>query len=260
MIKLQALKIPIAIAIVLLSTTALGQTPEEAIREIESMSWMTEQYPPFNFLDEKGVLKGITVEILHEIFRKLGIDKSAVTLTVLPWPRSYKYLLEKPGTALFSTTYTVERLQHFKFVGPIIPTQVSLIAPKNKNLDIKSVADMNRIRIGAIRDDIGHQLLRTLGVSEDSIILINSPESMVRMLDSARVDAIAYAEDIAKYQIRLANFDLKHYGTVYVLQKSHMGYAFHKATDPRVLEPLRKALDELRADGTVDRIYSKYVE
>ena len=39
-----------------------------------------------------------------------------------------------------------------------------------------------------------------------------------------------------------------------------MGYAFHKSTDPRVLEPLRKALDELRADGTVDRIYSSYFE
>ena len=74
-----------------------------------------------------------------------------------------------------------------------------------------------------------------------------------------RLDAIAYAEDIAKHQFLLAGIDPAQYETVYVLQKSHMGYTFHKSTDPRVLEPLRKALDELRADGTVDQIYAKYL-
>ena len=38
-----------------------------------------------------------------------------------------------------------------------------------------------------------------------------------------------------------------------------MGYAFHKATDSRVLEPMRKALDELRVDGTITRIHRKYL-
>ena len=31
------------------------------------------------------------------------------------------------------------------------------------------------------------------------------------------------------------------------------------ATDPRVIEPLRKALDELRVGGIVDRIYDRYL-
>ncbi len=38
-----------------------------------------------------------------------------------------------------------------------------------------------------------------------------------------------------------------------------MGYTFHKSTDPGVLEYMRKALDELRADGTIEIIYSKYL-
>ena len=67
-----------------------------------------------------------------------------------------------------------------------------------------------------------------------------------------------YAEDIARYQLKLAGVNPGEYETVFVLQKSHMGYAFHKSAEPWVLEPLRKALDELRADGTVDRIYASY--
>ena len=118
---------------------------------------------------------------------------------------------------------------------------------------------MNVLRIGAIRDDIGEQLIRALGIQNQAIQLNDSAYSLARMLERDRLDAIAYAEDIAKYQFKLAGVDLSDYETVYVLGSSHTGYAFHKSTDPRVLEPLRKALDELRADGTVDRIHARYL-
>ena len=82
---------------------------------------------------------------------------------------------------------------------------------------------------------------------------------MVKMLGRGRLDVIAYAEDIANYQFRAAGIDPLDYESVYVLQTSHMGYAFHRSTDPRVLEPLTKALDELRASGFVDSVYKSYL-
>ena len=102
-------------------------------------------------------------------------------------------------------------------------------------------------------------MLRTLGVGEAAIEPKPTASSLVQMLDRGRLDAIAYAEDIARYQFKQARVDPDQYEAVYVLQQSHMGYAFHKDTDPRLLEPLRKALDELRADGTVERIYASYL-
>jgi polar amino acid transport system substrate-binding protein len=220
---------------------------------------MTEQYPPYNYEDEKdGQLKGITVDILMEMFKKVGVSKTREDLEILPWPRSYKMLLEKPGTALFSTTYTDERLRLFKFVGPIISTRVSLIADKGKALQITSIAQINDLSIGVIRDDIGHQLIRALGVDDEAIKYSNHAKNMVRKLDKGRIDAIAYAEDIARYQFKLAGIDPNRYEAVYVLKDSYMGYAFHKSTDQRVLDSLGQALDELRRDGTVSRIHAKY--
>lgn len=251
----------IALLILLSCAEAPAQTLAEAVQQIENMQWMTEQYPPFNYKDEQdGQLKGITVDILMEMFHKIGVKLTRDDLKILPWARSYNILLEKPGTALFSTTYTIERLQHFKFVGPIIPTQVSIIAAKSKGLEIASVEAMNRLKIGVVRDDIGDQLIRAQGVKDQAIHPNHSAFNMVQMLDKNRLDAIAYAEDIAKHQFLQAGMDPKDYESVYVLQKSHMGYSFHKSTDPRILEPLRKALDELRADGTVDKIYARYLK
>ena len=241
-------------------TVVVGQTPEEVRKIIEEMHWVTEQYPPYNYRDDRdGQLKGITVDILMEIFKKVGIHKTRQDIPILPWARSYHQLLKEPGTALFSTTYTVERLQLFKFIGPILPTRVSLLAKKSEGLTVTSVADMNKLRIGVIRQDIGDQLVRALGVSDQAIKRSNYAKNMVKKIHRGRLDAIAYAEDIAKYQFKLANIDPNDYEVVYVLQRSHMGYTFHKSTDPRILEPLRKALDELRADGTVDKIIANYL-
>ncbi len=252
------MKTLIATTLLLLASQAYALTLEDARKQLENMYWMTEEYPPFNYV-ENGQLKGITVDILMEMFTRAGVQLTHEDLHILPWARSYDTVLTQPGSVLFSTTYTQERLQHFKFVGPIIPTRVSIIAAKNRALNISSVEDMNRLKIGTIRDDIGDQLLRSLGVDEAAIEAKHSPSGLVQMLHQGRLDAIAYAEDIAHYQFKLARIDPDGYESVYVLQKSHMGYAFHKDTDPRVLEPLRKALDELRADGTVDRIYDKYL-
>ena len=246
-----------AAIIVLTSSGLFGQTSPQLLEEIEAIEWMTEQYPPFNYVDEDdGQLKGITVDILVAMFEKIGAKTTRQDLRVLPWARGYKALLEKPGTALFSTTYTYERLQQFKFVGPIIPTRVSVIADANSKID--ALDDLSELKIGTVRDDVGDQLIRTLGVADHAIEQSHSAFNLVQMLAKGRLDAIVYAEDIARYQFAKAGIDFKRFETVLILKNSHMGYAFHESTDPRMLEPLRKALDELRADGTVDRIYSKY--
>lgn len=253
------MKMLIALVLLTFATGTGAQAPVNAIDQLESMHWITEEYPPFNY-SENGQLKGITVDILMAMFAKTGVGLQRGNLHVLPWARGYEAALHKPGTVLFSTTYTIERLQHFKFVGPIIPTRVSLIAAKDRQLEIAAPEDMHTLQIGTVRDDIGDQLIRALGVGEEALERKHSAFHLVQMLARGRLDAIAYAEDIARHQFIRAKMNPDDYETVYVLQKSHMGYAFHRDTDSRVLEPLRKALDELRADGTVDRIYTSYLD
>jgi polar amino acid transport system substrate-binding protein len=71
--------------ILLLCGAATAQTAEEAARQIESIQWMTEDYPPYNYTDEEdGQLKGITVDILMEMFQKAGVKLTRKDLKVLP--------------------------------------------------------------------------------------------------------------------------------------------------------------------------------
>lgn len=244
-----------------ISQPARGETPTHVREAIEAIDWMTEQYPPFNYRDpEDGKIKGIAADILVEIFKKLGVDKGQQDLRLVPWARGYRAALEDSGSALFSTTYTKERLKLFKFVGPIVPTRVSLIAKKSRDLKVESVSDMEALRIGVIRDDVGDQLLRALGVKESAVVSKASIDNLVKMLYRDRLDAIAYAEDIVRHQSRLANLDPAECESIYLLKESHMGYAFHLSTDPAILKTLQDALDTLREDGTVTRIQESYLE
>ena len=245
----------------LLLGSSAAQSTDDVVELIESVEWMTEEYPPYNFVDPAdGQLKGITVDVLMEMFGLIGARVEREDLLVLPWARSYSRLLKEPGTALFSTTYTEERLKLFQFVGPVIPTRVSVIAAKQGGVNVDSVQDLNQLRIGVVRDDVGEQLIRSLGVTDGAIEYSNYGDNMVRKLDKGRLDAISYAEDIASYQFKLAGIKTSKYETVLVLKDSHMGYAFHQSTDKRVVDTLQAALERLRAEGALERIYRQYLE
>jgi polar amino acid transport system substrate-binding protein len=247
----------------LINSTAIAKSnlsdPEQVIKAIESLEWVTEEYPPFNYRDpQTGKVTGIAVEVLLKVFGKLGVSNDSVNLKIYPWARGYHNVLNNPGTVLFSTTYTQDRLQKMNFVGPIAPHNVAVIAAKSKQLSINSPKELNGLKIGVVRDDIGEQLLIKSGVKSESIDQLNSGLSMVKKLASGRIDAISYAHATTFLLFKDAGINPNDFETILVLKKSAMGYAFHMSTEKKILETIQKALNELSNDGTLNKIHSKY--
>ena len=233
--------------------------PSQVIQAIKGLNWITEELPPFNYKDpDTGEITGASVEVLRQIFTKLGIKKDSINLNLYPWARGYHKVLSDPGTVLFSTTYTQERLQDMKFLGPVVANLFAVIALKSRQLNIESVEDLDQLKISAVRDDVAEQLLVKQGVKPDAIDQLNSGLGMVKKLASGRVDAIAYSFVTTLSLFQQANINPDDFEIIYVLQQSNMGFAFHNDTDARILELMRKVLDELIIDGTRAKILSKY--
>ncbi|MGK0399401.1 MAG: polar amino acid transport system substrate-binding protein [Gammaproteobacteria bacterium] len=233
--------------------------PSQVIQAIQNLNWITEEYPPFNYRDPStGEITGASVEVLMQIFAKLGIKSDSINLKLYPWARGYHKVLNDAGTALFSTTYTLQRLQDMKFLGPIAPNVIAVTARKSRQLKIESVEDLDQLKISVVRDDIGEQLLLGQGVKPESIDSLNTGLSMVKKLASGRVDAVAYTFVTTLSLFERAKINPDDFEIIYILKQSNMGYAFHNDTDARILEPMRKALDELIIDGTRGKILSKY--
>ena len=225
---------------------------------VDSIQFMTENYPPYNWENDKGQVEGIAVDLLHKMFQITESSQTVKDIKVLPWARGYKLVQTKPDTCLFSMTHTAERDPLFDWVGPIISTRISVFALKSKGLKINTVDDLKKLRAGVIRDDVGDSLAQQAGLQK--IDRVNSNDQNIKKLKADRIDIWIYDESVAKWQLKSAGYPSDEFEVVYVLQEGDLSYAFHKGTDQAVLAKLQAALDQLKADGSYEAVCNKYLK
>ncbi|WP_421868072.1 substrate-binding periplasmic protein [Motiliproteus sp.] len=248
----------------LLLVLILGRANAEALDDgcassLEQIQWLSEHYAPYNFVGEQGKPTGMTTEILLTLFKRLGAKVDAESIVFLPWARSYRTIQIRPDHGLFSTTITLQREKLFTFVGPIVPITVALIAKRDKQLRISSVEDMNDLRIGTVKDDIGEQLLLEAGVNPQVIQRTSYADNLVIQLIRGRLDAIAYASQPTFYYMNQLGDKASDYELIHVFSEGQMGVAFHPATDPLAIACLQEALNQLKAEGGVEAVINRYI-
>jgi len=226
------------------------------------ISYYTEQYPPYNY-KEKGKVTGFATEILLKMFEKVNVNKTANDISVVPWARGYNDVQRKSNVCLYTMTKTPERVEKhgFRWVGPVIGTGSVLFARKSKKYTINAVEDIKKYRICAIREDVAEQTIVSLGYSFDNVDRNSNPISIVKKLQADRCSLWAYGRIAGQWALKKNNFNPDDFEIVYNLtKKQYLYYAFNKRTPDSVVVPLQKAFDELKADGIVDQLISKYLK
>ncbi len=223
---------------------------------VDDITYMTEDYPPFNMAGTDGVATGAAVDVMTGIFERMGSSKTAKDIQVLPWARGYREVQNTPNTCLFLMTLTDERKPMFKWVGPVAPTKVSVLALKSKGLKITSASDLADLKAGVVRDDIGDTLAQKAGVKH--IERVPSNDQNVKKMNEGRIDIWVFEESVAKWQIEKFGFNVDDYESVWVLSESDLYYAFHKDVDDALIEAMQKVLDAMKADGSYEAIMKKY--
>lgn len=213
---------------------------------IGDLVFLTENYAPFNF-SKDGKVQGTSVELLLKIFEQAGSSMTVENIKVLPWARGYGLAQNKENTVLFSTTRTETREDMFKWVGPIEPTRISVIAKKKRNIKINSFDDLSAYKIGAVREDIGELLLKKIGVPISKIQQINSSKNAAKMLIADRIDIWAYEKSVAFWNLSAEGQSLDDFESVFVLEESELYFAINKDTDDELVAKLQSALDAVRA-------------
>jgi len=237
----------------------LGMSTMGMAAGADSLTYMTENYPPFNF-EQGGQASGLSTEILAAMFSKMGSSKTAADVAVLPWAQGYKRVQEEANTCLFSMVQTEPRMTLFKWVGPIADSNIAVIVKKGSKVKIGSPADLNNYTFGVVRDDVGQQLLEQNGVTKDHLDISPKLVSGLKKLDHGRVDAVAYEQISAFVQLKANGMDSSQFEVAYVLKSSALYYAFQKDVPDSVIAEFQGALDGLRSDGTYQKIMDKYLK
>lgn len=154
---------------------------------------------------------------------------------------------------------TEERKKQFIFSNAILNNNNVIIAKKSRRYRINIINELENIIIGTVREDAGEQFLISAGWSIDKLERSSSAETLVRKLAMDRMDAISYGEDTAAYNMKLYGIDPNQYEIIYLINKSETAFGFNNGTEPDIISWFNKAIDELKRDGTIEKIRERYL-
>jgi len=220
-----------------------------------ALTLLTEISPPSTCMRD-GTLTGVGVEIVRELQRRVG-DSSPIE--VLPWARAYAMALAMPDVAIFSTTRTPEREEQFQWVGPILTSEWVLAGIPGRSPAVASLDDARRAgSIGTYKDDARERFL--LGEGFSNLDSAPDPNTSLRKLLAGRIDLMATTSLGLKVIANSAGPDDPPVRKVFAFNKVDLYVAFSRNTDSSAVLAWRKALESMKADGTLLRIQSRWLD
>jgi polar amino acid transport system substrate-binding protein len=240
------------------STMWLASAAFAADASHPSMVLLTENFPPYNMAKngknfaQNENIEGIAVDILRETFKRAGISYS-MTLR-FPWERIYHLALENPGYGVFVTARVPEREKLFKWVGPIGPDDWVLLARANSPIVLTSLEQARSYRIGAYKGDAIALALEKQGLAP---VIVLRDQDNARKLLAGQIDLWATGDPAGQFLARQVG--ISGFKTVLRFNQAELYLALNKEVPDEVVNKLQKALDELRAEGVVDKIRARYL-
>ena len=245
--------------LLLFASSTFACTESKSKLFLSKLHWVTEDYPPYNYLDESGRLVGAVPEILAMIYNELSIKKRGNNIIVLPWARLIMYMERYSDYGAFSMVTTPERANKFQLVPLPITTKISVLA-LTSNIDILKNKTFDELTIAVVRGDIGQKLLNIQNNPAKQVETI-SAISMLEMLLRKRVDAIAYSEDVTYYQLKKLGVEKSTITSLHLLKDdSDVNFVFHKDTSNCVIELFTKELATLNKNGKLQPVWKKYIQ
>ena len=203
-------------------------------------------FPPYT---DSGEFEGIDIDTAKAIADKLGLelqiddmDFDAALLSVQQG---------KADIAMAGVTVTDERKAVMDFSDSYATGIQSIIVPNDS--DIASPDDLAGKKIGTQRGTTGY-IYCSDDFGDDAVVAYDNGLTAVQALNNGQVDAVVIDNAPAKEYVA-ANPGLKVLDTSYAEED----YAIGMAKGSSLEDAVNAALEELKADGTLQAIVDKYI-
>ena len=207
-------------------------------------------FPPYEMTTDNGTIEGIDVETAQAIADKLGLelqvddmDFDAALLSVQQG---------KADIAMAGITVTDERKAVMAFSDSYATGIQSIIVPEGS--DIATADDLAGKKIGTQRGTTGY-LYCSDDFGEDAVVAYDNGLTAVQALNNGQVDAVVIDNEPAKAYVE-SNPGLKILDTSYAEEDYAIGM---NKDNTALLDADNAALEELKADGTLQSIVDKYI-
>ena len=207
----------------------------------------SDNYPPYNYLNEDGVPTGIDVELATEAFKRMGYQ---VDVVQIDWEEK-KELVESGEIDCIMGCFSMEgRLDDYRWAGPYIASRQ--VVAVNESSDIYKLSDLEGKNL-AVQSTTKPENIFLNQTDEripklENLISLGHRELIYTFLGKGYVDAVAaHEESIVQY---MKDYDASFRILEEPLMITGIGVAFAKDDDRGICEQMEQTLEEMRQDGT----------
>lgn len=241
------------------SSTAADDSVDGALKGVKLMVGTSGLFGPFTYYDKDGkTLIGYDIDLIKELQKILGfeIDGSIQAM-------SYSALTASVGQgkldmAAAALCVTDERKKTMDFSNTYCDSGQKVMVNKDKNSGIKSVSDLKGKMVAVEKGTASHAYA-TKNLPDASIQVHDTITTAYASLEQGKVDAVIQdAPGCAFYIKTTLGTKLKTVGDEFNQGQSPYAIAFKKGF--QYTRQFNKALEKLKTNGTLNKIYKKWCE
>jgi len=214
-------------------------------------------YPPFEFVDEKGKFVGFDLDLIEEVGKRLGVE---VQVEGLEFDSLIASLKQGKIDAIISCmSPDKERLKEADFTIPYYKTEHGVLV-KSDMTDIKSIDDVLKyefgVQTGSTIDSWATSKLEEGAIKESQIKRYSDANAGVLDVKNGRLPAFVIDLPVAHQKAK--ELGIKVAVETVLDEDENPGIVLAKGSD-EMIEKLNKIIEEMKNDGTIDKLIEKWL-
>lgn len=211
------------------------------------------EFPPFEYVDDNGEPDGFDVALIKAIGEKLGVS---VEVENMEFDSLVSSIGNKIDVAIAGMTVTDERKKSVDFSDSYYDAVQYVIVPEGS--EIAAFDDLAGKAIGVQLGTTG-DFIASDDVDGASVSQYNKAVDAVNDLINGRVDCVIIDKNPALvFEAKFAGQVKAIDGAQFDFEVENYAIALPKG-DTALADQINQALDELKADGTFDKLVEEYI-
>lgn len=225
---------------------------------VEQIKFVTEAtYPPFEMMDENNEFQGFDIDIARAVCAEIEVECTFSNQSFDSLIPSLKF--RRYDAAIAAMDVTPARQEQVDFSDIYYENSAVLVAKKGQ---YKTATDFSGKSVG-VQNGTSHQSYMSDKYAKENVLLLNFPSYQKAFLDlkNGRINGV-FADSAVAH-----DWLTKHSGGNYetvgqaVTDANYFGSGFAVAVrkgNTELLDQINVGLQAIKANGTYDKIYTKY--